>query len=640
MTIYLLITIVFAWIGYLLAQHQQIVTAFTIAVSAILPLVQPQHDVSSPSLLARLRQAINSINGSIARQPYFYIGLAALAGGVLVTSSPQWQLRSTPKALDYLTYIVDNSGSMGRSGEIINNKTKVEYAIDHIRSEVNTLTEFGQLGLVVIGGDSGESSAGECKVSSLIDDRTTQALFLQTLDQIRPNYSGATDITGAIATAVEDIAQQEYATQRGKQKRVGSKQIVVISDLGHNCKNSKGLETINNSITKAIESGYRSSRNHPIRSDDAKEFIKGIVVFSLRSNSESSTVTSAMSPLLSQQALASPRTGLALPVPSLATDAETPYQRDVRLLRDQGILVKELSLDEFSRNTELSIPNQSIKRLNSGLLLALLFWSSYLIWLYLIPRFRSAFERVLNVDRVPMGDKMPHVDIKPNETKRGIRDNSNSYTRARVSFGSDGQPDHTNSGQPTNATTGEVSRSKRPDRSEDPASEKGNNSAKTTVIDITLKWNWHRDGNLLRLHIGWRENTSTNWNWLHNSFHQDVQRSGNFSISRVDYIEQGGPITLHIAGELNGYFWIIGENFDQSNPPNAAFTATPLRQQNAIIEITHKRSAYRKQIRERYHYPQNGDPSLACWDVCMIDCSQSVPKFLPRGGAVQCPVFS
>ena len=638
MTTYLLITVVFAWIGFLLAEHLKIAAAFTIVVSAILPLVLPQQVVSSPSLFARLQQAINTINGSIARQPYFYIGLAALAGGVLVTSSPQWQLRSTPTALDHLTYIVDNSGSMGRSGEIINNKTKVEIAIDHIRSEVETMTEFGQLGLVVIGGDSGESSAGECKISPLTDDRTTQALFLQTLDQIRPNYSGATDITGAIAKAVEDIAQHEAATQRGEQNRVSSKQIVVISDLGHNCKNSKGLETINNQIAKAVESGYRSTRNHPIRSDDAKEYVKSIVVFSLHSNSESATVASAMTPLLTQQALASPRTGLARPESSLATDAGALYQRDVRLLRDQGILVKELSLDEFSRNAELSIPNQWIKRLNSGLLVALLFWSSYLLWLYLIPRFRSAFERVPNVEKVPMGNKRHNLDTKPNETKRGICDNSNSFTRARSRFGSDGQPDHANSGEPTKARTGEVSRSKRPDRSEDPASEKGNNSAKATIIVITLKWDWNRYGQLLRLHIGWHDNISTNWKWLHNSFHQDVQHFGNFSISRVDYSEQGGPITLHIAGELNGFFWIIGENFDQSKP-NAAFTAIPLSQQNAIIDVTLERSPNIRQVRERYQYPLNDDQSLACWDVCVIDCSQSVPKFLPRGAAVECPLF-
>jgi hypothetical protein len=630
MTTYFVITAILAWIGYLLGQPHQISDAFAIAAGAIIPLFQPNDDGSTSSSLSRLLDALREINKNIIRQPFFHVCLATLAVGVIITGNQQFQSRPIPKALDYTTYIIDNSGSMGLNRELINHKTKVEHAVEHIRSHVNQLTDYGQLGLIVIGGVSGESLAGECKITPLINDRASQAQLLEMLGQIEPNASGATDISGAIAMAVHNISKHESDNQR----KGSSKQIIVISDLGHNCASSAGLETINAQVSQALNSGYESAKNQPIRTADTREYIQSIVVFSLRAKSAIPSALTSMSDLFLQQAQAHPTDGLSLNT-SDATGGHSAYNRDLRLLRQQGIIVKELSLEELGESGDLTIPSREIMRVHSAFLLSFLFWSSYLVSRLIL----IAATPAVQTSPAGFGRRTNHNSTKDLQGK--VR---HLVSKLRTAGSGPEGPGKSASTRLPRSDADHRTPTDLQDSSIDSTLGRAGRSDQSESIDILLTWNSSYQ-EFLRFHVLWREYSTADWIRLHNSLQQQDVDIETFTISRLEYNEQGGPICLRIQGLLNGCFWIIVENFYQTHPVDLLNAATPLEQLDAHVEVQRDSAGSGKQKPVHYYFTsannqENIDPTLGCWDVCSIDCTQTKARLVQGTGVVAMPKVS
>jgi uncharacterized membrane protein YeaQ/YmgE (transglycosylase-associated protein family) len=260
---------------------------------------------------------------------------------------PAGELFGFPKDAGFVTYIIDNSGSMGCKdkdefqlsngycNEVGN--YKVDQAKEWVRKDFKSLDVVKRLRIIEIGGLTAAEEKGKCNVNGLIDTKDINQKYLDTaLNNIKANSSGATNINSAIVQAV-----REYKASGSK-----NQQIIVISDLGHNC----GKPDVTEIVSELEKSGWDQKS---IQSSMDK-----IIVFSLSPQS-SSTNNSRTLKLNGQMAIISPIGVLN------DSSLNTQEEKDVRALREQGIRVVELN--SFRQLSNLSIPSSFD------------FWRSFLI---------------------------------------------------------------------------------------------------------------------------------------------------------------------------------------------------------------------------------------------------------------------
>ncbi|MEM9220553.1 MAG: vWA domain-containing protein [Cyanobacteria bacterium P01_F01_bin.150] len=145
-------------------------------------------------------------------------------------------------SIDFQTYIVDNSGSMGCKYEgvakedgycevIPGARYRVDIAKDWIDKELqNPNLRLERVGLIEIGGNT--LVEGKCNVNTLFDvGLRGYDELVSGLRSIKANASGATDLGGAIYRATSDILNAQDLSEVNSPNR----EIIFISDLGDNC---------------------------------------------------------------------------------------------------------------------------------------------------------------------------------------------------------------------------------------------------------------------------------------------------------------------------------------------------------------------------------------------------------------------
>jgi len=610
----LLIFIVFnllaSFFAALLVSFPGFSATYSILVSSISSLLQPKED--NNRLPEKLKSLLNYINNyNIFRKPFFYITMSLLVTAFIVAHHFSLApFRASSHGPDFLTYIIDNSGSMGLSGVPINGKYKVQHAINKIINDAKSMNKFGRLNLIEIGG---ESKAGECKIPLLTKDDITQEQLIVTLNTIKPNYSGATDITGAINEAVQKIEEQKLMLN----KPTSSKQIIIITDLGHNCKTSTALNSIDAEISRTIAKGYVSTQYENVKSIDSKDYIKSLVVFALKSNGNKQTVATTDPMPFSQQAFANSQINGAI---AANESSELDYLNEVKILRNQGIQVVELSAEDLAIQHELLVPNEIMQRLSSGISFPLYFWSTKYLF-FLLSTVGFPYLHKWPMKSSPGGQRekkignnpavMPHVR-SPNQSppKPDVQDLSSQDKRVRY------VTEDTVLGKRLN-----TQQSKQQFKKSREIGEKSEtNSAIKEDIKVLLEWVYdYNDSPYIQLHLFWKPDLgSSEWRLEFNDkdispLSKSTATSG-FSIQTICSNETGGVTCLYIEGRLTGIFLVVVESYYKTHKP---FNAKSLALAKPRVDIVSKQHA----LNQKFEYSNEQD--LDSWAVCRIVADKS-----------------
>lgn len=165
------------------------------------------------------------------------------------------------QSIDFRTYIIDNSGSMGciNEGEVQENgyckevsgiKYPVDIAKEWIEKEIwNPNFKLERVSIIEVGGNT--SNEGHCNIRTLVDVglKSKEELTFG-LNSIRANASGATNLGGAIYKATSDILDAQELSSIN----FPSREIIFITDLGDNC--SQNGMSLNQIIPQLERRGY------------------------------------------------------------------------------------------------------------------------------------------------------------------------------------------------------------------------------------------------------------------------------------------------------------------------------------------------------------------------------------------------
>lgn len=180
---------------------------------------------------------------------------------LFIKNLPSVVVSQEQDSIDFRTYIVDNSGSMGCKYEgiigengycedIEGDNYRVDIAKRWVEEDIKNLDlKLERVSLIEIGGKT--SIEGDCKVNTIVDigvkgyDELSRGL-----EKILPNASGATNLGGAIYKASADILE----IQKLSKLESSSEEVVFISDLDDNC--LKGKLPIDQIIPKLEQKGY------------------------------------------------------------------------------------------------------------------------------------------------------------------------------------------------------------------------------------------------------------------------------------------------------------------------------------------------------------------------------------------------
>ena len=162
---------------------------------------------------------------------------------------PQYERFSSSFDPGLITYVIDNSGSMGclnsEDRKYLNNDDSCEenpnlrveiakkWILDDFRSRK---LELANIGLLEIGGET--VAEGSCQLSSLLKLGLNNSYNMRlALDNVVANSSGATNLGGAIKNAANEMLLFESKLSSEKLK----KQILLVTDLGHNCQEADSI---------------------------------------------------------------------------------------------------------------------------------------------------------------------------------------------------------------------------------------------------------------------------------------------------------------------------------------------------------------------------------------------------------------
>ena len=286
--------------------------------------------------LRPLYQTIQGLRPSIKRMCAMGFVASLVAALLILGSFLQFvdfrnvgKLNGFPRDLESVVYVIDNSGSMGckdKDGFKLDNgycsragNYKVRLAKEWIQEDFSSLDAVKQVSVIEIGGLTTEDELETCKLNDMTVEDSSLISLNTILDSIQANSSGATNISGAIIRAVDKVGSLKGEKQ----------QIIVISDLGHNCGEVKVKD-----ISSELE-GIGWNR------EDLKNAMHKIAIFSLSSSSKEGTREGS-----SKAELDSLR---------LSDGASLDRQAEIQALRSQGVRVIELK--NFSRLERLSVPS-------------------------------------------------------------------------------------------------------------------------------------------------------------------------------------------------------------------------------------------------------------------------------------------
>ena len=148
-----------------------------------------------------------------------------------------------------ITYVIDNSGSMGcadKSDLVLENgycsqtgDYQVELAKNWVRKDVKSLDRVEQVRILEVGGLTTEGEKEQCKIKKNDIEDTSVSTLDKTLGAVKANSSGATNISGAILQAADGFSGSEDEGH----------QVIIITDLGQNC-GTLEIEDIESALIK------------------------------------------------------------------------------------------------------------------------------------------------------------------------------------------------------------------------------------------------------------------------------------------------------------------------------------------------------------------------------------------------------
>ena len=387
--LYFLLTLALGGVGYVLSDNPAIFHLVSIYGNALLSLLSKIIDPSSiKDMFKKLRTSL------------FFVCILSVIFFTIFLFLPTYEpFRPSKKGPDFLTYVIDNSGSMGYKGEQINNKHRVDYAKEWIAEDIKKFEVYGKISLIEIGGSSNE---GECNVNSIVNTEiTSYHTMLTSLDKIKANDSGASNISGAIAKAVNDILDSEKKLSSGNK----SKEVVIITDLGQNC----GSFSINE-ITSSI-------KQENLTLENTKKILNNVVVFALSDRKFSDSLNTE-----SDIAYASSLTANKIS----ASQESININNEIKSLKSQGIRVFEIG--DYKQISQLEIPNKTRDGLLGFTTLPLMFWGINLLISLLIfinSRFRRKQSKLGGNSRTKIPPKKMQSNISSDNDE--LENNNNLY---------------------------------------------------------------------------------------------------------------------------------------------------------------------------------------------------------------------
>lgn len=536
--------------------------------------------------MTQLRRLATQLGISrVRRRRWMVAALAGLTMTLLVVGSlfkfvdfrATGNLNGFSKDVGFITYIIDNSGSMGckaKEGFRLNDgycsetgNYQVRLAKQWVREDFQSLNSVERLKILEVGGLTKETEIGErCKIETLIDAKDVNLDSLDTaLNEIKANSSGATNLSGAIIQAAEEVISSEGKNQ----------QVIIISDLEHNC----GEPDVAGIVSELSELGWDQ--------ETVKSTMDEVVVFSL-SPTPSERVDTSM--------LGIQMATIGLPISPVAALTK---KQEIRALRQQGIRV--IDLKDFNRLERLSIPinfNFNFWRIFSTSLLVFVV-SQIALSLSKGEIGRGELSLVLGFFEIGKENDGQQISIPPKRKRR----NPNGATGA-------GRKDRSH----PESSAGEFYK---PHNKNDIISRKVAEHQKADEIEIVLNWAYPKV-KYLSLVATWRDEKNDQVSVL-DSIEINDESSEKYRLFRVGTrSEIGGPTSIILCNKRNGSYLISVEDVyrreDQSAPG--------ISNSHGVVEmsgaIAHTRFICPRSLQDKDR-----------WNVCIVkvnDSSISITK--------------
>jgi len=476
------------------------------------------------------------------------------------------------KDVEFITYIIDNSGSMGcksKDGFRLNDgycsetgNYQVRLAKQWVREDFQSLNTVGRLRIVEVGGLTKRTEAGEnCKIETLIDTKDANLDSLDAvLSEIKANSSGATNLSGAIIQAAEEVIASEDENQ----------QVVIISDLEHNC----GEPNVAGIVSELSELGWNQ--------ETIKSAMDEVIVFSLSPDS---------SERLDASILGAQIATIGLPINSIVA---LTRKQEIRALRQQGIRVVDLR--DFNRLERLSIPS------NFNFTFWRIFSTSLLVFVIiqvaiLLSKGRIGQEELsLIFDSIGLG-KVSNRQKTANHLKRKGTDlNRITNTEKR-----DKQIRSKETARDTYI----------PQYKDGVSSREGNKRQKSDQIEIVLHWDYPKV-KYLSLVVTWTDEKSNQTSTL-DSIEVNDESSEKYRLFRVGArSEVGGPTSIILCNRVNGSYLISVEDVYRREDK----AAPSISSSNGVVEISGGVT------RTRFNCPK-GSRGKDKWNVCIVKITNS-----------------
>lgn len=475
------------------------------------------------------------------------------------------------KDVGFITYIIDNSGSMGcknKDGFKLNNgycsetgNYQVRLAKQWVREDFQSLDAVERLRIVEVGGLTKETESGErCKVETLIDTEDADLDSLDAiLNEIKANSSGATNLSGAIIQAAEEVIASEGENQ----------QVIIISDLEHNC----GEPNVAGIVSELSELGWNQKT--------IKSAMDEVIVFSL-------------SPA-SRERLNASRSGIQMAAIGLPIDplVALTKKQEIRALRQQGI--KVIDLKNFNRLERLSIPS------NFNFNFWQIFSTSLLVFI--------VCQVALSLSRGGIRWENLNLVIGFSGVGKEANRQQTSSTPGRKKK---------NLNKPNNTGRGDVKNRYRtsaqgayPQGKEDISNHEATKRQKLDEIEIVLHWNYPKV-KYLSLVITWTDEKN-NQIFTLDSIEVNDESSEKYRLFKVGVrSEVGGPTSIILSNSVDGSYLISVEDVYRREDQ----TAPSISDSNGVVEMSGAIT------RSRFNCPRNSQGKDK-WNVCVVKVNDS-----------------